>query len=216
MKLIHGDSAARLVSERIAAPVANMSALKAIPVDRRVDGMICMVLADGSLWQLSTACALAGDDILVAGSGSGTGRWLRMPGKALLALPIAFGTADAAVLLTVPTGCVLRTSEFAWKVTADFTGGASSAIGVSSSNHIGHTAKGDLLGGATGDVLATLVASSGELAMGTIGAAFTTIANRRPLWKPADTIRFDRITSAFTAGAGFVLVSADILKNAGA
>jgi len=214
MKLIHGDHAARLVSERVSAPVATMTALVAIPGDRRVDGMVCHVQTDNTLWQFSAASALTADNILVAGTG--TGRWLRLPGAALLALPIAFGTADAAVLLTVPTGCVLRTSEFAWKVTADFTGGSSSAIGVSSSNHTGHTTKGDLLGGATGDVLATLVASSGELAMGTIGAAFTTIANRRPLWKPADTIRFDRITSAFTAGSGFVLVSCDILKNAGA
>lgn len=216
MKLLYGDNAARAVSERIAAPVATLTALKAIPAAHRVDGMYAHVLSDDSLWQFDSASALSGDDVLVAAPAAGTGAWLRAPGGALLSLPFTFATADAAVLLTVPTGCVLRVHEFAWKITADMTGGAASAIGVSSSNHTGNTTKGDLLGGATGDVAATLVASSGEFAMGTIGTTFTTIANRRPLWKPTDTIRFDRITSAFTAGSGSVLVACDILKNLGA
>ena len=216
MKLLYGDRAAREVSERIAAPVATLTALKAIPAANRVDGMYAHVLADDSLWQFDRASALTGDDVLVATPGAGTGAWLRAPGGALLALPITYATADATVLLTIPTGCVLRVHEFAWKITADFTGGSSSAIGVSSSNHTGNTTKGDLLGGASGDVLATLVATSGEFAMGTIGTTFATVANRRPLWKPTDTIRFDRITSAFTAGSGYVLVACDILKNLGA
>ena len=216
MRIVYGDRAAREVSARVAAPVATLTALKAIPFDRKDDGMLALVVADNTIWQHSAACALTGDDILVAGSGTGQGRWLRKPGGACLRLPITFATVDAAVLLTIPTGCVLRVHEFAWNVTVDWTGGSSSAIGVSSSNHAGHTTKGNLLGGAAGDVLATLVASSGEFVMGTIGATFTTVAERRVMWKPADTMRFDRITSAFTAGAGNVLVSCDILKNAGA
>lgn len=217
MKILHGDSAARLVSERIAAPTATITTMRAIPSSRAVDGMIVHVLADDSLWQFDASCALTGDNILVAEpSDSGAGAWLRLPGAALLSLPITYATADAAVLLTVPTGCILQPLEFAWKITADFTGGSSSAIGVSSSNLSGHTTKGDLLGGAAGDVAATLVASSGEFALGTIGTVFDDVASRRVLMKPTETIRFDRITSAFTAGTGNVLVACNILKNLGA
>jgi hypothetical protein len=216
-RLLYGDSAARKVSERIAETVATVTAMRAIPTNRAVNGMVVLVQADYSLWQFHSTCALTGDNILVAEpSDSGAGAWLRVPGAALLSLPITYATADAAVLLTVPTGCVLQPLEFAWKVAADFTGGTASAIGVSSSNLSGHTTKGDLLGGATGDLAATLVASSGEFALGTIGAAFASVANRRVLMKPTETLRFDRITSAFTAGTGSVLVACNILKNAGA
>ena len=37
MKLNYGDSAAQKVSERIGEPVATLTAMKAIPADRRVD-----------------------------------------------------------------------------------------------------------------------------------------------------------------------------------
>jgi hypothetical protein len=95
------------------------------------------------------------------------------------------------------------------------TGGSSSAIGVSSSK-TGFTTKGDLLGGATGDVAAALTAALSP-ANGTIGAKMDTVAElHTTLWKAADIIRFDRITSAFTAGSGAVNVVADILTNAGA
>jgi hypothetical protein len=78
-------------------------------------------------------------------------------------------------------------------------------------------AGGSLLGGATGDVAATLTATLGSVyAPGTIGTDWDTIAKRRCLWKPTDTIRFDRITSAFTAGAGNIIVVADLLRNPGA
>ena len=73
MKLNYGDSAARLVSERIAAPVATLTALKAIPADRRVDGMVALVQSNYSLWQFCAASALTGDDVLVAATGAGSG-----------------------------------------------------------------------------------------------------------------------------------------------
>jgi hypothetical protein len=82
-----------------------------------------------------------------------------------------------------------------WEVTTGFTGGSSSAIGISSSNSTGHTTKGDLLGGSGGDVAATLVAGYPS---GTIGADIAAGL----MMVAADTVRFDRITSAFTAGAG--------------
>ncbi len=216
MKQIYGDTAAIAVSARIAAPVASLTELKAIPANRRDAGMLAVNTTDGSRWRFHGTSALTGDDILVVAPSAGSGRWLRDLGAAELAMPIAFGTADAAVLLTVPAGCLLKIDEFAWKVSANWTGGSSSAIGVSSSNKTSLTTKGDLLGGATGDVEATLVAASGLCAMGTIGAGYDTLAKRRPLWIPTETIRFDRITSAFTAGTGFVLAAATILEHAGA
>lgn len=220
-KLLYGDSAARKVSERIAESVATVTAMRAIPTSRAVHGMVVLVQADYSLWQFHSSCALTGDNILVAEpSDSGAGAWLRMPGGVELKLPFTYATADAAILLTIPTGALLQVSEFYWQITADMTGGSSSAIGVSSSNKndsANFTTKGDFLGGASGDVAATLTSALGSIkALGTIGADWDTVAKRRTLFVPTDTIRFDRITSAFTAGTGNVCISGTLLRNAGA
>lgn len=131
------------------------------------------------------------------------------PGTGMLKLPFGFGTADAAALYTVPAGYALKITEDPfWDVTADFTGGSSSAIGISTDDTTGTNAstKGDILGGATGDVAATLTATGSPKA-GTAGAKMDTIAHRQGIILHAGKkIRFDRITSAFTAGAGFVCV----------
>ena len=220
MRLLHGDSAGRLVSQRVGEPVATLTALKGIPAKRANNGMLALVLADFSLWQFNEASALSGDDLVVAApSDSGSGRWLRVPGGCELKMPIAFGTADAAILWTVPTGCLFEAREFFWDVTTGFTGGAASAIGLSSSNKndaADYRTKGDLLGGATGDVAATLVASTGGHTRGTIGTDWDTLVKRRTVFKAGETIRFDRITSAFTAGAGFACAVGTLLRNAGA
>lgn len=217
MKLNYGDSAAIKVSERYAAPVATIAALKAIPADRRVDGMQVLVAADNSRWRFLTAGALTGDDLLVVAPTVGTGTWLRLPGAMGLGLPIAFGTADAAAILTIQAGTRFWAQSACWEVTADFTGGTASAIGLSSNKAAPTvwTTKGDILGGTTGDVAATLVASGGFIA-GTIGADMDTLTKTRGLVLVAtDTIRFDRITSAFTAGAGFARIIGILLKNDG-
>jgi len=122
-----------------------------------------------------------------------------------LKLPIGFGTADATALFTVPTlppSCVgLYIGRAFWEVTTSFTGGASSAIGISS-NNASYNTKGDILGGASGDVAATLVSTGVKYKGGTLGAKFG--SNGVIVLVAGDTIRFDRITSAFTAGAGFL------------
>jgi hypothetical protein len=142
------------------------------------------------------------------------GRWLRAPGlNNKLSLPFTFATADAAVLLALPAGCYIRPIDFYWTASVPFTGGASSAIGAGS-NLATYTAKGALLGGAGGDVAATLIASAA--ALGTAGSALGTVAGQRLLLGPTNTVRFDRITSAFTAGAGTIELVCDLLKNAGA
>lgn len=113
---------------------------------------------------------------------------------------ISSATADAAVLYTVPTGKVLVVSEADWQVDTAFSGGTAAAIGISSSAP-GATAKGSILGGADGDDIDVL--GSTGIKEGTRGTALSSGELRLPA---GSTIKFDRITSAFTAGAGFARV----------
>lgn len=176
--------------------------LKALKADLREDGQEVIVTADRSKWVFAAASvAVDTTENLVLTPDAGTGAWLRADTVAHLKLAIAFGTADAATLFTVPAGFRLELEKVFWEVTADFTGGTASAIGISSAD-APHETQGDLLGGATGDVAATLVAASGEF-QGTIGVSYSA-APLLAVLEATDTIRFDRITSAFTAGAGFV------------
>lgn len=132
--------------------------------------------------------------------------WTRKPdSRFALKLAIGSGTADAAMLYTVPTGKRLLIERTLFEVTTAFTGGTASAIGLSSSQ-APHETKGDLLGGSGGDVAATLVAG---VTGGTIGASFG--SNGVVLLEAGATILFDRITSAFTAGAGFVHVVGQVV-----
>lgn len=216
MKLNFGDIGAQQVSERIGTPVASLTILKGIPADRRVDGQIFLCLADDTLWQFNLASALTGDDILVAAPSAGSGRFLRMPGAGKFELPFTFATADAAALLTMQAGQELAVERVLWRVATGFTGGASSAIGVSS-NKTGPTnwsTKGDILGGAGGDLAATLVAG---LIAGTIGTDMDTLTKTRGLVLiSTDVLRLDRIVSVYTAGAGNVVVVGTLIKNDGA
>lgn len=116
-----------------------------------------------------------------------------------LKLPFDFNTADAAVLYTVPANLRVMVDSALWEITTGFTGGTSSAIGVSSSQSP-HDAKGDILGGASGDLAATLVVG---VKRGTQGLSFTAAPNCVVLDAGA-TIRFDRIASVYTAGVGFI------------
>lgn len=216
--LRYGDTAAREVSKRIATPQANIAAIAALTNQDLADGQVVVDLATGKPWRFSAACTLTGDNLMVAGSGSGTGRCLLLPGKYVFSLPITFATADAAILWTLPTGAILQPEEFYWTVSTTYAGGSSSTIGVSSSTKTGFTTKGDLLGGAAGNLAAVLTAPTPNTTpiMGTIGAGFDTLAKRRATLYAADTIRHDRITSAYTAGVGAVNVVGTVLANPGA
>ena len=185
---------------------------------------------NGRIFAWHPTCELDGDDQLVIipndrNSAVDTdladdlpGRWLAVPGQFVnLALPITYATADAATLYTMPTGAAFKVEGLYWEVTTGFSGGSSSAIGVSTTKTTptDWSAKGDLLGGSGGNVAATLVA--GARIAGTIGTDMDTIAKvRGAIWEAADIFRFDRITSAFTAGAGSVHVYGFLLANAGA
>lgn len=130
-------------------------------------------------------------------------------GRFTLTLPITFALADAAVMYTVPSGLRISLERAFWEITTSFTGGASSAIGVSSSN-ANYNTKGDLLGGAAGDVAAVVI-STGNPFKGTVGAKAAT--QGLIILVAGDTIRFDRVTSAFTAGVGNVHIPCTIIPT---
>lgn len=193
-----GETLARAVATRLHAPVATVSALAAIPAEERQDQMLCVVTADNSNW-IFAASSTATDSTnqLVVAPSAGSGAWLRVDKQLDLKFAFDFNATDAQVLFTVPTGFRLQPTRPFWEVTTPFSGGASSAIGLSSSN-ASYSTKGDLLGGASGDVAAGLTAGF----RGTVGAKVASLG--LVVLVATDTIRFDRITSAFTAGAGFV------------
>lgn len=132
-----------------------------------------------------------------------------LPGT--LELDVAFGTADAAVLFTVPAGFRMLITKTYWEPSVAWTGGASSAIGLSSSNP-GYATKGDLLGGAGGDVAAGLTVVAATPCKGTIGAKLA--SGGTVVLIAGDTIRFDRIVSAFTAGAAKVHIHYQLVPTA--
>lgn len=199
--------------------VATHAALKAVPAALRPDGTYAIVTSglDGSpeQWRFSSASVIvdASENIVVSPT-VGTGKWLRVDKRVTLWLPFTFATADAAVMFTMPAGARLHPCDSWWEIDADMTGGASSAIGLHAST-TGFTTKGDLLGGAAGDVAATLVAASKGM-VGTIGAKLATRTLGRLVMVPTETILFDRITSVFAAGSGKARVVCDLLANAGA
>ena len=114
---------------------------------------------------------------------------------AYVKMNVTFATADAATLFTVPAGMRIAVLKAGWDVSVAFTGGAASTIGVSSANAAYNT-KGDLQGGAAGDAAAALTAG---FRGGTVGAKLA--SNGLVVLGGGDVLRFDRITSAFTAGA---------------
>lgn len=188
-----------------APPAANAAAMAAMALKDLSDGMRVADLATRRSWRYSpTSEAVDTTANLVVPVTAG-GAWIRVAERVELKLAIGHATADDAVLFTVPDGFILAPSRLWWEITTGWTGGSSSAIGVYSSNATYNTA-GDLLGGASGDVAATLVAGQTG---GTIGASFG--SNGMVVLDEGDTILFSRITSAFTAGAGFVHVLADVI-----
>lgn len=209
-----GDAFSREMASRTPQYVATVTALKAIAAEDRFDSQLAFVTAapaaGGGFWKFMLSSSLTGDDQLVAAPSAGSGRWLKMPGQTVdLSLAFTFNTADAAVLYTMPTGSLALVRRGYWEIAADMTGGSSSAIGLSGPSP--HNTKGDILGGAGGDVAATLTAALAPQ-IGTVGA--DQAAGIR--LKAADTIKFDRIVSAFTAGSGNAHVVLDLLKNDGA
>jgi hypothetical protein len=187
--------------------LATTAALTALPVADHVHGETFQV-ADGSRWTYHSISTLLADGVFVlAPDSSQAGRYLRATGFADLSAAVDYTAADAAALITVPTSAKILVVGAAWEVTTAFTGGSSSAIGLSSSNS-SYSTKGDLLGGSSGNVAAGLTA-------GWRGAVGTKVAAGAVVLVATDTVRFDRITSVFTAGVAKAHVFAEIIANPG-
>jgi hypothetical protein len=189
----------------------DLTALKALAAnDRaRTQGNQVFVEQGASRWYWHDTSTLTGDDVLVATPADAptAGRWLRCPGAVDLALPIAYTMADATTLLTMPANARMFVQGGYWEVTTAFSGGSSSAIGLSS-DQTGHSTKGDLLGGGSGDIAATLAAGIDE---GTIGADIAAGV----VLKAGKLVRYDKVTSTFTAGAGYAHLVGILLANPG-
>jgi hypothetical protein len=188
------DSTGRYVRLGQGAPLTLAQLKKSKPTSDE-DGAVLQT-TDGRHWVYRKASALTADDIFVVKPAVGAGRFVLAPGfTSRIPLACSFETADAAILATAPTDFRGRVLRGDWGTpTTSFTGGSSSAIGLSSSR-TGHTTKGDLHGAAGGNVAAAL--TTGGFRQGTLGA---TIAAGTFL-EGGETVRFDRITSVFTAGA---------------
>lgn len=116
----------------------------------------------------------------------------------ILGAACTFATADLAVLYTVPVGFTLLVTPRAWwNNSIAWTGGSSSAIGMSSSNSSYATA-GDLQGGAGGDLTAAMGAGY------KVGSAIGTklASSGIVILTGGDTILFNKIANSYTAGAG--------------
>jgi hypothetical protein len=186
--------------------VADRAALKALTAAQRFAGQLVVVQDDGSLWRFDGASTLTDDEAqeLVVEPAAGTGAWLRADKAFVMKIPIAYTNTDAEAILTVPAGFALRlTGHSYWEITTAFSGGSASTIGIST-DIASYDTKGDILGGAAGD--STAVETTGIKA-GTQGAELDdNVGFHAILMAPGKKFRFDRITSAYTEGEGFVRI----------
>jgi hypothetical protein len=191
--------------------IADATTLGAIVASdiRRTAGTRVM-LASGLVYRFhATSTAADTTNNLVITPAAGAGRWLLVPGTYDLALTaVTFATADAAVVFTVPVGARILSRRGYWVNSIAWTGGSSSAVGLSSSN-ASYNTKGDLQGGSGGDLLAAMTA------VVTTGSAIGAKVTAGILLNAADTVRFDRIVSIYTAGAGIPHLIVDVLLNPG-
>jgi len=189
--------------------VADHAALKAVTAAARYAGQVIVTQNDGWSWIFnSTSTAADTTEQLVVAPTAGSGKWLRIGQSIDIKLAIAFGTADAAALFTVPAGFTLEVSRAFWEITTQFAGGTSSAIGISSDT-APYSTKGDILGGASGDLTATLVSTS-KYVPGTLGAKYA--SNGLVYLSAGVAVRFDRIASVYTSGAGFVHLECRVIQ----
>lgn len=191
--------------------IANMAALQALAASSIADGQTFMLQTDGSLWRYAAASVLTTDTggpfLVATATTAGAGAFLRVAGGAIdIQLPVTSATADATTLYTVPTGFRLRLTVPFWSVSVTFTTSTSGAAGLKSSN-AGLSTAGDILGGASGDLVATLV-STGAYAKGTVGAK---IGKPPAVLSGGDTIVFNLIAGTYTAGTGIAHIPVEVL-----
>ena len=193
-------------SQSYLTTVADRAALKAIPAGARYDGQHVVVQSDYSTWVLdsaNTGTTDTAEELLIEPT-AGAGAWLRADKTFILRVPISYANTDGEAVETIPAGFALRLTGMPfWDVDTAWEGGSSSAIGIST-NISGYETAGDILGGASGDVEGTLTAG---IKAGTAGAELDdNVGLHALMFVAASQLQFDRITSAFTAGAGYVCI----------
>jgi hypothetical protein len=198
-----------------ASTVATRTALKALAAADRYNGQLVLVQEDGSLWRFNSTSTQVEDtaDELVQGPSAGTGKWIRADKAFILKVPVSYANTDALAIETIPAGMTLKlTAHPFWEITTGFDGGSSSANGISTSL-TGFDTKGDLLGGASGELTAAI--GTAGIKAGTEGGELNDLTGFKAMLFVAGTeIRYDRITSAYTAGAGFVCIPVVQMQNA--
>lgn len=223
-KLLFGETAGRLVSERVGKPEATLTTLKQIPADRRVNGQVFEILggdAANTLWEWVDAATCNGDDVLAAkpDDNPSTGRFMRKPGNHCLRVTFYATTPSGTALLTIPSGSILQPLDFGIAVSRRFTGVATALAGLSSSNHWGHTGLFGFIGSC---IATTLDHAFSPTAAGTgitfqmapvASGSFDNRTNSRLWMKGGDTFRQDG--GGWGTGVGQWLISANLLANPG-
>ena len=186
-----------------------------LPYSDARTGTLPLTGAAGALWTAATPATRAsmlggGGGVVVSTPGGlvfsiGISAVGGVYGRTPLVWSFSAATPDGGVLYTVPANTTLILYSLLWSVSVPFTGGTAATLAVRSTN-AGSNAVGDLLGGPAGD--GTVLGVAGPV-FGTMGPkvtppAIVTLA-------AGDTIILNRVSSAFTAGAGSVLVSAAVL-----
>ena len=188
-----------------AQAVADRTALKAIVAANRWSGLMVLVLSDLSRWCFSTiSTATDTSENLVCTPGAGTGRWMRVDKAVDLKLAVTYATADATLLFSVPVGFRLLLSHVWMEITADFAGGSSSSVGVSS-DVAPHETKSDLF---NTSLAAALTAS---IKTNCVPGASYTSSPKLVILEVGSSIRWDRVVDAFTAGTGYVHAQAQLI-----
>lgn len=137
--------------------------------------------------------------IIVPGTNPGSGKWVRADPMVDLVLPVTFATADNTALVTMPAELTFAPiyGTMFWEMTSSWAGGVASTIGLSMQNPAHPRNKGGLMGGVAGNSGFTS-ACFYQPTLGTDMSGNT----QAPILSPGGKILFDRITSAFTSGAG--------------
>lgn len=137
--------------------------------------------------------------VIVPGTSPSSGKWVRWDPCFDLVIPVTSANTDNQTLVTVPAEMTLQPHpNIILEVTTVWAGGAASTIGLSFSTPSLNRTKGNLAGGAAGNSGFT----STYFAAMTLGSQFAAGLAQAVILPPASLILFDRITSAFTSGAG--------------
>lgn len=190
---------------RAYASLATISALGASSV---ADGEVFLDQSAGRLWRYAAASTLTADGgfLVAAATGAGVGAFIAMDRTIDIQAAVSSATTDATVLYTVPAGFRLRLTVPFWSVSVTFTTSSAGAAGLKSSN-AGLNTAGDILGGASGDLVATLV-STGAYAKGTVGAK---IGKPPAVLSGGDTVIYNLIAGTYTAGTGIAHIAVEVL-----